>query len=379
MFHIVKYILEGLAVSFVAYYLTGKKTELFEIMLLGVAASITFMIIDMFAPNVAPGLRQGSGFGIGYGMVGGGSRPKRWYDPTVEGFESQEQYDDFKQNLGNPYKLREGPYSAGILQAGYNENVRPYNSYGDPHVSDPSIWNKDLFDAYEQNNKHPQQGGDGAPIEPAPASAAAPAPAQAMQNNEKKPNSFLVDDADYRESGVLHSGDLVMLSNNGNSIQRGTVDSQIVFDKPLPKMGSNLSKLRIVLAKKHSIAKQVPIKYGDEVNILHNAYFNNKNETRFIKYGERLQSHQEGPLFRVFKIVDPVDPKRTGNVESGKEVLLLRGDNQGDNIYLKLEDDKTVSSAATKSTATKFIIDVVRVFELHNKNLCVCPNEILYP
>jgi len=381
MFHIVKYILEGLAVSFVAYYLTGKKTALSEILLLGVAASLTFLIIDLFAPNVSPGLRQGSGFGIGYGMVGGGPTPMPWQWYNQEGgFESQEQHDDFKQFSGQPYKLREGQYSAGIVQAGYNENVRPYNTYGCPHVSDPSVWDKDLFDAYQENY---QQGGDGtnpaaATGQPAPAGTA-PSSTQMVAVAEKKNNSFLVDDPEYREAGVLYSGDLVMISNNGNYIQRGTVDSQIIFDKPLPKMGSNLSKLRIVLAKKHSTARQIPIKYGDAVHILHNAYFNNKNETRFIKYGERLQSHQEGPLFRVFKILDPADPKRTGNVESGKDVLLLRGDNQGDNVYLKLENDKTVSSAATQSTATKFQIDVVRVFELHNRSLCVGPNEILYP
>ena len=39
--------------------------------MIGAMAALTFLVLDLFAPNVAAGTRQGSGFGIGYGMVGG--------------------------------------------------------------------------------------------------------------------------------------------------------------------------------------------------------------------------------------------------------------------------------------------------------------------
>ena len=45
-------------------------------MLIGLSASLIFFIIDKFAPGVAFGTRQGSGFGIGYGLVGGGGQPE---------------------------------------------------------------------------------------------------------------------------------------------------------------------------------------------------------------------------------------------------------------------------------------------------------------
>lgn len=435
--HVVKYVLEGLAVAFVAYYLTGKKTDLFEIAMLGLTASLTFLVLDMFAPSVALGSRQGAGFGMGYGMVGGDGdddtvaedfkanqeggnptglpwewfnpnkphpaakakgqavqsgggptgRPWEWYNPfssrsaVKEGFESQEQHDEAAKDIGKPYKLKDGQYAAEIVQPGYNEDVRPYNTYGCSFVSDPSVWNQDLFDAYDTKQSHNQMGG--ADPAPPPPNQAIPPPAGAPTSQpapgEKKNDSFVVDDPEFRRAGVLYSGDLVVLTTGGNYIQRGAVDSQIIFDKPLPKIGTNLSKLRIIHANKHSLTKQVPINYGDPVNIMHNAYFNNKNESRYVKYGERLQSHQEGPLFRAFKIADPANPTRTGPVEPGQDILLMRGDTEGKNIYLKVEDDKTVSSAAEQNNASKFQVELVRVYELHNKNLCVCPNEVLYP
>lgn len=71
--NLTKYFLEGAAVSTAAYYLTSKKTNLKSVFMLGLVASITFLILDQFAPNVAAGARLGSGFGIGYGLVGGKS------------------------------------------------------------------------------------------------------------------------------------------------------------------------------------------------------------------------------------------------------------------------------------------------------------------
>ena len=66
-----KYLLEGVAVAAAAYYIPQKKTDLQEVAMIGAMAALTFLVLDLFAPNVAAGTRQGSGFGIGYGMVGG--------------------------------------------------------------------------------------------------------------------------------------------------------------------------------------------------------------------------------------------------------------------------------------------------------------------
>lgn len=72
--NLTKYFLEGAAVATAAYYLTNKKTDIQSVLVLGLVASVTFLLLDQFAPNVAAGARLGSGFGIGSGLVGGEDR-----------------------------------------------------------------------------------------------------------------------------------------------------------------------------------------------------------------------------------------------------------------------------------------------------------------
>jgi hypothetical protein len=176
----------------------------------------------------------------------------------------------------------------------------------------------------------------------------------------------------------LYSGDIVDIQVGSNYLQRGLVDSQILVDKALPKVGTNLSQLRFV-SQKHSSGRQTPLNYGDVVYLKHNIYYENKNLDRFVKFGERLQSHQTGSSFREFKIMDAARPEKTGPINLDAEVILARGDQPGDKIFLKVESDKTVSSQSTQGEATRFKINLRRVFELQNRNLCVCPNEMLFP
>jgi hypothetical protein len=66
----VKYLLEGLAVAFVAYYFTHGKLDMKEVIMLGITAAFVFAILDTFSPTVSLGLRFGAGFGIGQTMFG---------------------------------------------------------------------------------------------------------------------------------------------------------------------------------------------------------------------------------------------------------------------------------------------------------------------
>lgn len=68
---LVKYFLEGAAVAAAAFYLTQKKTDIQEVLMIALVAAATFAVLDQFAPAVASGARQGAGFGIGTNMVGG--------------------------------------------------------------------------------------------------------------------------------------------------------------------------------------------------------------------------------------------------------------------------------------------------------------------
>lgn len=70
---VVKYLFEGLAVGFVAYYFVGKgKLDIKDIVMLGITAAFVFAILDVFSPTVALGTRFGAGFGIGQGLFGVG-------------------------------------------------------------------------------------------------------------------------------------------------------------------------------------------------------------------------------------------------------------------------------------------------------------------
>jgi len=69
---LLKYVVEGLAVAAAAFYIPRRKSDLQEIAMIALTAAAVFAVLDHFAPNVSSGARQGAGFGIGYGLVGGG-------------------------------------------------------------------------------------------------------------------------------------------------------------------------------------------------------------------------------------------------------------------------------------------------------------------
>ncbi len=67
---IIKYMFEGLVVAFVAFILPKSRLEVSEIMLLSLTAACVFSILDLLAPSVSAGARQGVGLGTGFRLVG---------------------------------------------------------------------------------------------------------------------------------------------------------------------------------------------------------------------------------------------------------------------------------------------------------------------
>ena len=75
MRQIIRYLLEGLAVSIAGYLIGGRRVRFSEIGLIGLVSALTLMVLDFFAPRVSVGFQQGSGFGFGskqLNMIGGG-------------------------------------------------------------------------------------------------------------------------------------------------------------------------------------------------------------------------------------------------------------------------------------------------------------------
>jgi ABC-type Co2+ transport system permease subunit len=67
---IVKYLLEGLTVGIVAYVLPSKSLSFEEILLLALTAAAIFAIMDLLAPAIGVGARQGVGLGAGFNLMG---------------------------------------------------------------------------------------------------------------------------------------------------------------------------------------------------------------------------------------------------------------------------------------------------------------------
>jgi len=194
---------------------------------------------------------------------------------------------------------------------------------------------------------------------------------------------FYVDKPQNRSAGILYSGDILDISDSnddkGKNMNRQDYNSQIIMSKPEEKgVTTNLSKLRIVSVNHNDKSMQMPINYGDTVIIAHNTYIENQNTVRYVKYGEKLQSHQDGEMFRTFKIVNPGNPSDTSPVKYDSAILLKRSDS-ADAVYMTIDKDNTVSTKSTASTASKFYLKLRRVYEIYEKNLCICVGELLYP
>lgn len=67
--NIIKYIIEGLAVTIAAYFIPRRKTQIQEILIIGLMSSLTFIILDIFSEDVGKGARLGMGFGIGTNLI----------------------------------------------------------------------------------------------------------------------------------------------------------------------------------------------------------------------------------------------------------------------------------------------------------------------
>lgn len=70
MTRVVKYLLEGLVVGIVAYVLPSKSLSFQEILLLSLTAASIFAVMDLLAPAIGTGARQGVGLGAGFKLVG---------------------------------------------------------------------------------------------------------------------------------------------------------------------------------------------------------------------------------------------------------------------------------------------------------------------
>lgn len=66
----IKYLVEGLIVSLVAFAIPKKSLDVEEIAILALTAAATFSILDTYIPSIGNNMRQGVGWGLGASLVG---------------------------------------------------------------------------------------------------------------------------------------------------------------------------------------------------------------------------------------------------------------------------------------------------------------------
>jgi hypothetical protein len=67
--NIIKYLVQGLAVAFVGYFVPRAKVSMKSIITVTLAVAISLFVLDVIAPTVGDGARLGVGFGIGYNLI----------------------------------------------------------------------------------------------------------------------------------------------------------------------------------------------------------------------------------------------------------------------------------------------------------------------
>jgi hypothetical protein len=67
---LIKYMFEGLAVAIVALILPKSKLTPGEVLIIALTAACVFSILDLLAPAVSAGARQGVGAGAGFNLIG---------------------------------------------------------------------------------------------------------------------------------------------------------------------------------------------------------------------------------------------------------------------------------------------------------------------
>jgi hypothetical protein len=69
---LIKYIILGIVIAIVAFVVPkGKGLNVEEVTFIALSAAASFAILDVFAPSIGQAARQGAGYGIGAGIVGG--------------------------------------------------------------------------------------------------------------------------------------------------------------------------------------------------------------------------------------------------------------------------------------------------------------------
>lgn len=381
--NIAKYALESLAIALCAKYVL-KRSNYKEVILMTISVMATLLVLDMFAPNVAAGTRQGAGFGLGGNLVqAGGSahsdvredyyknnrNPKKQipmfahYAP-IDGPETNEKLvSEGSAECGNELdKLT----AAHANQTTIPEQVNVIERFMDDRQALNYYGNDRQVNVHAQDQSQTGGAASGAAIEPFSNQSIydnyTSGPGQTAGerglvygNIKVEPTQEHLD----RIKSTLYSGDLL---NIETSTKRLSLPSKSKFVRgtklSLANMDNNLFKLRFELVNGHGTTKMKPIKYGEGVYIV----FNDENaQNKKLNHNGDLNT-MKNERDTIFEIVNAANVASTEVVNMTDDVLIRRSVEGEDLRYLKVNSGSKskVSTVAKKEEGSKFRLKSIK-------------------
>jgi hypothetical protein len=414
MQNILKYLLEGLAIA-LAIYLVNKNIKPKEIIMISLVGAVTFAILDLFAPNVGSGARLGAGFGLGAKHVGFGEHFQQSEEEvmmpeeivTVEEVENVEKIESGEEVEQIPDELVEKDNDL----LGFDESADTLASFDEPTneeiQKEMALKSKNVRNNNDNMEGFTNYGGllkQARNVGQVLTQQASNVFTEGFQNAD---DTDTPSENNKRIGGVLYSGDIVNLyeantfnTDNKSIVQRSATSSDILVSDEIQGVKTNLSKLRLVKEDVNgglvSSNRQVPISYGDTVFIRHNAYVNSVNTSLFVKVGKRVHSHQSGPGFNRFVILNPSDNGLTDNIKYGDSFVLkyegsgadlpegylykvTGNDDIPNSVKIQEHTDSIGTTVEGKPDPLVLVASLVRVHELGNRQLAVEPKGVLFP
>lgn len=372
---IVTYILEAIAVTAVTGYILVKNSKTApnwnKLIAMTITIAVSFIVLDLFAPDVSSGARLGAGFRTGTMMVGGtgemnhptGTQPTnsspdmQLYGTQCGGMDDVVAYDYYSPintELSGKVKDPQHAIFDTLIATSPTEtvNVDTLQRSIDDRMALDSTKSNDMNWACATNDNGRDIHTifqDGQRYKTTPFSTTSST--LLFESNPMIGGDSEGTPAATTTARMVYSGDLVKLkTNDGASVTLPGDSSYIRVTKDKP-MGDNLFKLRFVLANGHDELNMVPIKYGDAVHIVYN---NEEAHEVYLNHDGDL-NNLKNTKDTVFSLVNSDDHESKELIDMRYDVLIRTA---GTDQFLSSNPQrKRIETNATVDSATKFTVE----------------------
>lgn len=394
--------MEGIAIAFVTQYLMGKNTNIKEIAMITLTITVTLFLLDKYAPGVGQYTRQGVGFNIGRGQIGGADGEFVYdgiIDPALaevtgyaDGSDVAVLPVDFSRDRpvcsdeDSPQQLLEGMDDKVAIDYYSHDRIPTDNSDCHPEVGSqvnmierfmddrvamnyysqdrqPTSCGRDIHQESKDRILATQRGGAGTENAYDASSNSdiysnyTDGPGQTVgQRGLVYGNLTIAPNQEHlaRIKQTVYSGDLVNIFADGNKLVLLS-DSKFVRAVPSDKIGldDKFFKLRFQAVTDHRTDKMIPLTYGNGVYIK----FNDETSQEVLLNHSGDLNSLSSQRDNIFELVNK-DLPTSMSVVSFADNILLRRSVEGQPLrYFKINTERArVETTADLANATVFSI-----------------------